>query len=157
MEHHAEILRGGLWHPRALSWGDLTALGLVLAIIVLIGSGARQMVAPFVAAQQPEISLSPEALPAYALRTTMRMLGALVASLLFTLTYATLAAKSRRAEMVLIPLLDVLQSVPARLSVVHYRILRRFSPEECSGWSSQRFSRSSPVKPGTWPSAFSKR
>ena len=42
----------------------------------------------------------------------MRMLAALVASLVFTFTYATLAAKSRRAEMVLIPLLDVLQSVP---------------------------------------------
>ena len=42
----------------------------------------------------------------------MRMLAALVASLIFTFTYATLAAKSRRAEMVLIPLLDVLQSVP---------------------------------------------
>jgi NitT/TauT family transport system permease protein len=68
--------------------------------------------APFVVAQQPEISLSPAALPNYALRTTVRMLAALVASLLFTLLYATLAAKSRRAEMVLIPLLDVLQSVP---------------------------------------------
>src|SRR3974390_3930185 len=42
----------------------------------------------------------------------MRMLAALVASLIFTFTYATLAAKSRRTEMVLIPLLDVLQSVP---------------------------------------------
>jgi NitT/TauT family transport system permease protein len=42
----------------------------------------------------------------------MRMLAALVASLIFTFTYATLAAKSRRAEMVLIPVLDVLQSVP---------------------------------------------
>jgi NitT/TauT family transport system permease protein len=40
------------------------------------------------------------------------MLAALIASLLFTLTYATVAAKSRRAETVLIPLLDVLQSVP---------------------------------------------
>ena len=40
------------------------------------------------------------------------MFAALAASLMFTLTYATLAAKSRRAEMVLIPLLDVLQSVP---------------------------------------------
>ena len=40
------------------------------------------------------------------------MFLALGASLLFTLTYATLAAKSRRAEVVLIPLLDVLQSVP---------------------------------------------
>jgi len=42
----------------------------------------------------------------------MRMLAALVASFIFTFTYGTLAAKSRRAEMVLIPLLDVLQSVP---------------------------------------------
>ena len=112
MEHHAEVLRGGAWHPRAPNWQDLAALTLVLTIIILIGAGARQMVAPLVAAQQPEISLSPMALPAYALRTTLRMLAALVASLIFTFTYATLAAKSRRAEMVLIPLLDVLQSVP---------------------------------------------
>jgi NitT/TauT family transport system permease protein len=112
LEHHAEVLRGGAWHPRAPNWQDLVALTLVLTIIILIGSGARQMVAPLVAAQQPEISLSPMALPAYALRTTLRMLAALVASLIFTFTYATLAAKSRRAEMVLIPLLDVLQSVP---------------------------------------------
>ena len=40
------------------------------------------------------------------------MFAALAASLIFTFTYATLAAKSRRAEMVLIPLLDILQSVP---------------------------------------------
>ncbi len=70
------------------------------------------MVAPFAADHQPQISLSPSVLPGYALRTTMRMLAALFASLIFTLTYATAAGKSRRAEMVLIPLLDVLQSVP---------------------------------------------
>src|ERR1700683_1911823 len=40
------------------------------------------------------------------------MFAALVASLIFTFTYATLAAKSRRAEMGLIPGLDILQSVP---------------------------------------------
>ena len=51
-------------------------------------------------------------LPYYALRTTLRMFAALVASFIFTFTYATLAAKSRRWEMVLIPLLDILQSVP---------------------------------------------
>jgi NitT/TauT family transport system permease protein len=51
-------------------------------------------------------------LPYYGLRTTMRMFAALAASLVFTLTYATLAAKSKRAEQILIPLLDVLQSVP---------------------------------------------
>ena len=46
------------------------------------------------------------------MRTTLRMLAAIVASLVFTFIYATLAAKSRRAEMVLIPVLDILQSVP---------------------------------------------
>jgi NitT/TauT family transport system permease protein len=112
LEQHAEVLRGGLWHPRRANWLDLAALILIVAIILLLGSGARQMLAPFVAAQPPQISLSPEALPNYALRTTMRMLAALLASLTFTFIYGTLAAKSRRAEMVLIPLLDVLQSVP---------------------------------------------
>ena len=70
------------------------------------------MVAPFAAAPPPEISLAPAALPNYALRTTLRMLLALGVSLVFTFTYGTLAAKNRRAEMVLVPLLDVLQSVP---------------------------------------------
>ena len=112
MEQHAEILIGRSWHQRILTWRDAVALVLVLAILILLGSGARQMVSPFVIAQQPTISLSPAVLPGYALRTTMRMLAALVASLVFTFTYATAAGKSRRAEMVLIPLLDVLQSVP---------------------------------------------
>ncbi|HVN42375.1 MAG TPA: ABC transporter permease subunit, partial [Steroidobacteraceae bacterium] len=61
--------------------------------------------------QQP-ISLDPSHLPEYAARTTLRMLAALALSLLFTFTYATWAAKSSRAGRVLIPLLDVLQSVP---------------------------------------------
>ena len=112
MEYHAEVLRGGIWRQRTLSWWDLAAVLLVLGAVILIGTGARQMVSPFVPAHQPAISLSPAALPMYTLRTVMRMLAALVASLIFTFTYATLAAKSRRAEMVLIPVLDVLQSVP---------------------------------------------
>jgi len=112
VEQHAELLTGAVWHPRRANWRDLVALVLIVTIILLIGTGARQMLAPLTAAQQPEISLSPSALPSYALRTTMRMLAALIASLLFTFTYGTAAAKSRRAEAVLIPLLDVLQSVP---------------------------------------------
>jgi len=112
VEHHAEVLAGQVWQPRTPNWRDLVAVALILVIIILVGSGARQMIAPLTAGQSPEISLSPAVLPAYALRTTIRMLAALVASLLFTFTYATVAAKSRRAEMVLIPLLDVLQSVP---------------------------------------------
>jgi NitT/TauT family transport system permease protein len=58
------------------------------------------------------VHLDPAYLPGYAIRTTLRMFAALVASLVFTFTYATLAAKSRRAGIIMIPLLDVLQSVP---------------------------------------------
>ena len=112
MEQHAEVLRGGVWHPRRANWPDLAALAVIVGIILLLGSGVQQMFGPLSAARAPEISLAPSALPNYALRTTLRMLAALVASLLFTLIYGTLAAKSRRAETVLIPLLDVLQSVP---------------------------------------------
>jgi len=113
MVHYIKALRGkGFHHLPVYGWRDLVALALLVTIIVLLGAGARHMIAPLSAGGQPEISLSPTVLPGYALRTTMRMFAALVASLIFTLTYATLAAKSRRAEMVLIPLLDVLQSVP---------------------------------------------
>ncbi|CAI8696611.1 ABC transporter permease subunit [Burkholderia pyrrocinia] len=112
MEHHADILHGGHWHPRAPDWRDPLAVLLVLGLVVLVGAGARQMVGPLAIAQHASVTLAPDALPGYTLRTVMRMLAALFASLCFTFTYATLAAKSRRAEMVLIPLLDVLQSVP---------------------------------------------
>jgi NitT/TauT family transport system permease protein len=111
VQDHAVALRQGLWR-RPPNWRDLIALVLLIAIILLLGSGASQMIAPLTGVRQPEISLAPDVLPNYALRTMMRMLAALAASLLFTFTYGTLAAKSRRAEMVLIPLLDVLQSVP---------------------------------------------
>jgi NitT/TauT family transport system permease protein len=50
-------------------------------------------------------------LPNHALRTTLRMMLALGVSLVFTFTYGMAAANSRRAEMVMVPLLDVLQSV----------------------------------------------
>jgi NitT/TauT family transport system permease protein len=112
VEQHAQAPGGGTWHPQRANWRDLGALILIVAIIVLLGSAARQMLGPLSASRQPEILLSPSVLPNYALRTTMRMLLALGASLVFTFTYGTAAAKSRRAEMVLIPLLDVLQSVP---------------------------------------------
>jgi NitT/TauT family transport system permease protein len=97
---------------RAPSWWDLAAILLVLGVVILLGSGAKQMTAPFAVTNPSPISLSPSVLPMYAVRTTLRMLAALLASLIFTLLYATAAVKSRRAEIVLIPVLDVLQSVP---------------------------------------------
>lgn len=112
MEQHAEVLIGRKWRQRIPSWRDAVAMFLVLAVIVVLGSYIHQMKTPFAAGRRLGISLSPASLPLYALMTTMRMLVALVASLIFTFVYAIPAAKYRRAEMVLVPLLDVLQSVP---------------------------------------------
>ncbi|GAA4251021.1 ABC transporter permease [Azospirillum formosense] len=91
---------------------DLVALPLVVGLLALAAVGGHQMAAPLASLDAPAVSLDPWNLPDYALRSTLRMLAAMAASLLFTFVYATLAAKSRRAGMVLIPVLDVLQSVP---------------------------------------------
>jgi NitT/TauT family transport system permease protein len=97
-------LRPNIW--------DAVALILVIGAMVLIVYGGEQTTAPLSTLEITPVSLDPANLPLYALRTTMRMLLAIVCSIIFTFAYAALAAKSRRAEMVLIPLLDILQSVP---------------------------------------------
>jgi NitT/TauT family transport system permease protein len=91
---------------------DVAALILVIGAMVLMVYGGEQTAAPLSTLDITPVSLDPFNLPLYALRTTMRMLLAIVCSVIFTFIYAALAAKSRRAEMVLIPLLDILQSVP---------------------------------------------
>ncbi|HEY2227983.1 MAG TPA: ABC transporter permease subunit [Xanthobacteraceae bacterium] len=91
---------------------DLLAAPLILGGLALAFIGVHQMQAPLEVVQKATLSLDPINLPEYALRTTLRMLAGLAASLVFTFTYATLAAKSRRAGLVLIPMLDILQSVP---------------------------------------------
>jgi NitT/TauT family transport system permease protein len=99
-----QVLRPNIW--------DVVALVLVIGAMVLIVYSGEQTVAPLSTLDIAPVSLDPANLPLYALRTTMRMLLAIVCSIIFTFVYAALAAKSRRAEMVLIPLLDILQSVP---------------------------------------------
>jgi NitT/TauT family transport system permease protein len=88
------------------------ALALIFAGFIAIGRAAHGVVAPLHTGQAADLSLDYLQLPYDALRTTLRMFAALFCSLVFTFAYATLAAKSRRAELVLIPLLDILQSVP---------------------------------------------
>jgi NitT/TauT family transport system permease protein len=61
---------------------------------------------------QAQISLSPASLPKYALFSVLRLAGAYVISLVFTLIYGYTAAYNRRAEKFMIPLLDTLQSIP---------------------------------------------
>ncbi|MGJ4880813.1 MULTISPECIES: ABC transporter permease subunit [unclassified Bradyrhizobium] len=91
---------------------DVVALVIVVGAMVLIVYGGEQTTQPLSALDTAPVSLDPANLPLYALRTTLRMLLAIACSLVFTFVYAALAAKSRRAEIVLIPLLDILQSVP---------------------------------------------
>jgi NitT/TauT family transport system permease protein len=91
---------------------DLVAFAAILAVLTAVARSYHGISAPLPAPSESPITLDYWQLPYYAFRTTLRMFAALAASLVFTFTYATLAAKSRRAEMVLIPVLDILQSVP---------------------------------------------
>ncbi|HET6236311.1 MAG TPA: ABC transporter permease subunit [Acetobacteraceae bacterium] len=91
---------------------DLFAMVVVFGALIGVAHVARGTLVPLNAPNATMISLDPTYLPSYAARTTLRMFAALFASLLFTFTYATAAAKSRRAGLVLIPILDILQSVP---------------------------------------------
>ncbi|MBK5345105.1 ABC transporter permease subunit [Pseudomonas sp. TH49] len=91
---------------------DLIAMPLVIGFLLFFSITARETWAPIATLQSEVISLDPSNLPEYAMRTTLRMLAAMVAALVFTLLYGTLAAKSRRAEKLLVPVLDILQSVP---------------------------------------------
>jgi NitT/TauT family transport system permease protein len=83
---------------------------VLLAVVARVGEG---MLVSFVPPQNvPSISLDTRNLPYYAARSTLRMFAGLAWSLIFTLAYGYAAARSRRAERVLVPLLDILQSVP---------------------------------------------
>lgn len=91
---------------------DVVAIPILFGVVFAAVVGIRQIAAPIEVLQTSAVTLDPWNLANYALRTTLRMLAALGASLAFTLVYATLAAKSRRLELLLMPILDVLQSVP---------------------------------------------
>jgi NitT/TauT family transport system permease protein len=99
------------WARLFTRW-DVLAVLLILGLLVFLGEASRHLFEPLAELEKTPPSLDPRNLPEYAARTTLRMLIAMVLSLLFTFTYATLAAKNKRAERLLVPLLDILQSVP---------------------------------------------
>ncbi|KVM48956.1 sulfonate ABC transporter permease [Burkholderia ubonensis] len=105
------IANASAWRVLPNRW-DFIAFPLIICLIAMAVVGFHETMAPITTLNTQKISLDPSNLPEYALRTTLRMLAAMVASLAFTLVYGTLAAKSRRAGMVLVPILDILQSVP---------------------------------------------
>jgi NitT/TauT family transport system permease protein len=95
------------------NYWDIAALVLILSVILLIGWAAAGMTSTeYHTGEIIPISLSPTALPYYAMRTVLRMLIGLLCSLIFTFTIGTLAAKNKRAAQVIIPIIDILQSVP---------------------------------------------
>jgi NitT/TauT family transport system permease protein len=108
MRLNVPISVGGRFFTR---W-DVLAVLLILGLLVFLAEASRHLLQPLSELRIRPVSLDPSNLPEYAARTTLRMLIAMVLSLIFTFTYATLAAKSRRAERLLVPLLDILQSVP---------------------------------------------
>ncbi|MGF1992288.1 MAG: ABC transporter permease [Nostoc sp. ZfuVER08] len=100
---------------RRLPFG-LADIALIMGTLVLVGLIARVGAGALISFVPPDVvpsvSLDPGNLPYYAGRSTLRMFIALFCSTLFTLIYGYIAAKSQRGERILIPLLDILQSVP---------------------------------------------
>jgi len=97
---------------RRVSIADvIVALAVLVGLyaIVKVGRGTTVSFAP---AENRSIDTSEWNLPYYGVRTLLRMFVALAASTVFALVYATAAARSRRLARVLIPALDILQSVP---------------------------------------------
>src|SRR5438105_3244113 len=116
-------IRAAASHARSLPLGlgrrgllpnlyDLIIFIFIAAAFVALAYGIREMEAPLANLDVAPVTLDPGKLPEYALRTTLRMFAAIIASLTFTFIVAPLAAKSRKAELVIIPALDILQSVP---------------------------------------------
>lgn len=97
---------------RRLGVADLAVALFVFAVLYALVRLGPELRAPITAAAPEAISLDPKLLPYYAGRSLFRMVAAFAASVLFSLGYGYAAARIRGAERVLIPLLDILQSVP---------------------------------------------
>lgn len=91
---------------------DVSAFIIIFGILAALAWGASEMLTPYSIGEPLSISLAPKALPGYAIQTVLRMFIALFASLLVTLTIAPLTAKNRQVEKLVIPLIDILQSIP---------------------------------------------
>ena len=100
----------GLTRRVRLGWVDLVVFAAVLLLLLAVVRLGGRLTAPLHALGT--ISLSPSALPLYAGESLLRIFIAFFASLVFAVGYGYAAAKSPWAGRVLVPLLDILQSVP---------------------------------------------
>ncbi|GAA0366664.1 ABC transporter permease [Streptomyces blastmyceticus] len=94
------------------TWVDLVVAAGVLVLFYITLRVGQGTTVRFSTGQSVVIDTDPSRLPYDAARSLLRMFVALAASIVFTLGYATAAARSRRLERILIPALDILQSVP---------------------------------------------
>lgn len=97
---------------RRFGWIDILVIILsfgLLYFLLTLGSGMK---ASFIPEQASEMSLNPMLLPYYAGRSLLRMFLAYGLSLVFTFVYGRIAAYNKRASIVMVPLLDILQSIP---------------------------------------------
>lgn len=97
---------------RFMNGWDALLLILLFGILFFLGWAGQQMATPYALGDPIALSLDPTYLPLYALRTVVRMFIALLLSLAFTFVVGTWAAKNKRAEAIIIPAIDILQSVP---------------------------------------------
>lgn len=91
---------------------DVVAFSVVVIVFMLMLRSVHEMVAPQPMASMERIDLSVSALPVYAVQSFIRMFVALFFSLLVTFVFGTLAARSALCEAIIIPLIDILQSIP---------------------------------------------
>ncbi|MGB7192084.1 MAG: ABC transporter permease subunit [Collimonas pratensis] len=93
-------------------WVDILVVVAMLLLFWLLFSLSGDMRVHFDELHPPPLSLDVEMIPYYTARTVLRMFIAFAASLLFTFIWGYIAAKSPRARKVMLPILDILQSVP---------------------------------------------
>ena len=112
MEHNQIYFTHREHAGRFINRWDILLLILVFSMLFFLSWASQQMAMPYSLGDPLPISLNPEKLPFYALRTVLRLFIALAFSIVFTFVVGALAAKNRRAEQLIIPAIDILQSVP---------------------------------------------
>ncbi|MEV0439599.1 ABC transporter permease subunit [Streptomyces spectabilis] len=95
-----------------MTWVDVVVAAAVLVLLYLVLKVGQGTTVRFSTERSVQVDTDPARLPYDAARSLLRMFAALAASIVFTFAYAYAAAKSRRLERILIPALDILQSVP---------------------------------------------
>lgn len=91
---------------------DIIALSIIFWIFILVKNATEYMYAPVPLNLENEISLNVFKLPQYALRTTARIIIGLIFSVFVSVIYALIAAKSERMRKIMIPFIDIMQSIP---------------------------------------------